>query len=127
MSLTLRLILAFAVVFTIGFGAVGYAAVWIAGETVERDLERRIDFTLRSVSGNPRFFLIEASLREQELRQLADISGFEIVVPERDGGFQRRSASTPAPISACHRAMRLLVDRTGIGMPRIRSRPGEKS
>ncbi|MHC4473705.1 MAG: hypothetical protein ACYS99_22430, partial [Planctomycetota bacterium] len=81
MSLSLRLILAFAGVFVAGFGAVGYAAVWITGETVERDLERRIDITLRSVSANPRFFLIEAAQRAEELRQLADISGFEIVVP----------------------------------------------
>jgi len=81
MSLSLRLILALAGIFACGFGAVGYAAVWITGETVERDLERRVDLTLRSVSGNPRFFLIEAAQRAAELRQIADISGFEIVVP----------------------------------------------
>ena len=85
MRLSLRLILAFAGVFAAGFGAVGYAAIWITGETVERDLERRIDLTLRSVESNPAFFLIEASLREAELRQLADISGFEIVVPSPGG------------------------------------------
>jgi signal transduction histidine kinase len=88
-SLTAKLVIAFAAVFTLGFAAVGYAAVRVAGETVERDLERRIEYTLSSISANPAFFIHEASSRTKELRQLADISGFEIVVPvgeDRDPG-----------------------------------------
>ena len=59
MSLRLRLMLALAAIFALGFGALGVAAIGITGDTVERNLERRIDFTLKLVSGNPSFFLFE--------------------------------------------------------------------
>jgi signal transduction histidine kinase len=79
------MILVFAVVFTVGFAALGFAAIRITGETVEANLERRVDFTLDLISKNPAFFLFEASLREGHLRQLTALSGFEIVVPAADG------------------------------------------
>lgn len=85
MSLTLKLILAFAAVFAISTGVLGYGAVRISGETVERGIVSRIDATLAAVRANPAFFIYEASSRQKELRQLADISGFEIVVPGAEG------------------------------------------
>jgi len=84
-SLTLKLIIAFAGLLTAGLAAVGFGAVHITGQAVERELERRVEHTLASVTGNPGFFILEASRRRAELRQVADISGFEIIVSRGDG------------------------------------------
>jgi signal transduction histidine kinase len=80
MSLKWRLVLSFAVVFGIGFAALGYGAVRISGETVERGLTERIELARTAIEANPAFFIHEASLRRRELAQLADLSGFEVVV-----------------------------------------------
>jgi len=67
----------------------------LAGNTVERRLEDRIDFTLRRIAENPGFFLIEAVMGRQDyLRQVAGIS-------ERDAAAIRRffdsDLAQPAP------------------------------
>ncbi len=84
MSFRLKLILVFAGVFTLAFGAVGYQAASIAGDVVESGLESRFAAHLASVRANPAFFIHEASLREHDFKQLAEISGFEIVVGTLD-------------------------------------------
>jgi signal transduction histidine kinase len=85
MSLRLKLILIFAGVFTLVFGGVGFAAVRAAGEIVERSLEDRFAASLAAARANPIFFIHEASLREGDLRQVADISGIEVIVATSDG------------------------------------------
>jgi len=83
MSLLLRLTVPLALLFIAVFAFVGVAAVGITGDTVEHGLEARIGGTLETISGNPRFFVIEAAIREESqghLSQVADISGFQIVV-----------------------------------------------
>lgn len=94
MSITLRLVLAFTAVAIVVFGAVGLAAVRSSGDTVERGLERRIDATVAIVGDRPAFFLFEAARRSREFRQLADISGFEIVAPP-PGGTEPAASSLP--------------------------------
>lgn len=84
MSLRLKLILVFAGVFTLAFGVVGYQAASIAGEVVESGLEARFVAHLSSVRANPAFFIHEAPLRERDFKQLAEISGFDIVVGTPD-------------------------------------------
>jgi len=87
MSLLLRLTMTLALLFLAVFAFVGLAAVGITADTVERGLEARIDSTLRTVSANPQFFVIEVALREKSeghLSQVADISGFQIVVAAPD-------------------------------------------
>lgn len=86
MSLRLRLVLSFAVVFGLGFAALGYGAVRISGEIVERELTARIEMARAVIEANPAFFLHEASLRHKELAQLAALSGFEVVVLTRGEG-----------------------------------------
>ncbi len=86
MTLRLRLALAFATAFAVGFGILGLTAVRVAGRTVEEGLARRLDRTLAIIRENPAFFIHEAALREDQLRQLADISGFEIIVPGANPG-----------------------------------------
>jgi signal transduction histidine kinase len=83
MSLLLRLTIPLGLLFLGVFSFVGLAAVRVTADTVERGLEARIDETLATISANPEFFVIEAALREakeRHLSQVADISGFEIVV-----------------------------------------------
>jgi len=95
MSLRLKLILVFAGVFTLAFGAVGYHAVSVAGEVVESGLEARFEAHLTSARANPAFFIHEAPLRERDFQQLAEISGFEIIVATPDG--RRVTGSSLAP------------------------------
>ncbi|MEN8150024.1 MAG: HAMP domain-containing sensor histidine kinase [Planctomycetota bacterium] len=88
MSLLLRLTVPLALLFLAAFSFVGYASVRIAADTVERGLEERVAGTLATISANPEFFVIEAAVREESaghLSQVADLSGFEIVVSAPDG------------------------------------------
>jgi signal transduction histidine kinase len=99
-SLTLRLTLALAGLFIAVFGVVGFAAVRISGATVERGLERRFDFTARAIAENPQFFLFEASDRSAHFRQIAGVSGFEIVVP---GAFAGTGPGSSLPEETARR------------------------
>ncbi len=61
---------------------------------MERGVTDRIALTLAAIEGNRAFFIHEASLRGAELAQLADISGFELVV--LDGAGNLAGSSLPA-------------------------------
>ena len=119
MSLALRLVLAFAAVTVVVFGVVGYAAVRVSGDAVEAGLLRRIESTVEIIRKRETFFLFEAARREPELRQLADISGFEIVVPSpADGSVSGSSLPREAAeefLRAAPESRRFEVDLGGVG------------
>lgn len=92
MSLRLKLILALAGAFTAGFVTLGFAALRITQAAIEKEASRRIDRTLEAIERHPRFFIAEAAFNREQFEQVSAISGFHIVVPERDGRTLRGSS-----------------------------------